>query len=177
MTGDSVAANLTQRGFKTYFRVTPIASDFADNYMQFLADLGKAGHPVKTIAIVNENTDYGTSVAGSVQEAAKSHGFEVVAQIPYNANGADVSSQVLQLKQKNADAVIFISYTADAILYMKTMKSLDYTPKVLIGDDSGFSDAAFIAAVGDLAQGAMNRSAWDIGKPGSATFKIGRAHV
>ena len=157
VTGDSVAANLTQRGFKTYFRVTPIASDFADNYMQFLADLGKAGHPVKTIAIVNENTDYGTSVAGSVQEAAKSHGFEVVAQIPYNANGADVSSQVLQLKQKNADAVIFISYTADAILYMKTMKSLDYTPKVLIGDDSGFSDAAFIAAVGDLEIG---RASW-----------------
>jgi len=170
--GDSVAANLTQRGFKTFFRVTPVASDFANNYMQFLADLGKVGHPVKTIAIVNENTDYGTSVAGSVQQAAKSHGFEVVAQIPYNANGADVSSQVLQLKQKNADAVIFISYTADTILYMKTMKSLDYKPHVLIGDDSGFSDPAFITAVGDIAQGAMNRSAWDIGKPGSATYKI-----
>ena len=77
-----------------------------------------------------------------------------------------MSAQVLQLKEKNPDAVIFISYTADCILYMKTMKNLDYLPPMVIGDDSGFSDPSFIPAVADIAQGAMNRSAWDIGKPG-----------
>jgi branched-chain amino acid transport system substrate-binding protein len=83
-----------------------------------------------------------------------------------------VSSQVLQLKEKKPDAVIFVSYTADTILYMKTMRQLDYRPSVVIGDDSGFSDPAFIKTVGSIAQGAMNRSAWDIGKPGSVTAKI-----
>ena len=78
-----------------------------------------------------------------------------------------MSAQVLQLKEKNPDVVIFISYTADAILYMKTMKNLDYMPPMVLGDDSGFSDPSFIPAVGDIAQGVMNRSAWDIGKPGS----------
>jgi branched-chain amino acid transport system substrate-binding protein len=170
--GESVAANLTERGYKWFFRVTPVASDFANNYMQFLNDMKKAGQKVETIAIVNENTDYGTSVAGSVADAAKKAGFDVVAQIPYNANGADVSAQVLQLKDRNPNVVIFISYTADTILYMKTLKNLDYLPTMIIGDDSGFSDPSFIPSVGDIAQGVMNRSAWDIGKPGSNTYKI-----
>ncbi|HXR58013.1 MAG TPA: ABC transporter substrate-binding protein, partial [Burkholderiales bacterium] len=59
--GDSVAANITGRGFKWVFRTTPIAGDFANNYMEFLGDLKKQGHTVSTLAIVYENTDYGTS--------------------------------------------------------------------------------------------------------------------
>jgi branched-chain amino acid transport system substrate-binding protein len=170
--GDSVAANITGRGFKWTFRVTPVASDFGRNYMEFLGDLGKAGHPIKSIAIVYENTDYGTSVAGSLRDVAKEANLPIVADVPYSANSTDVSSQVLQLRDKKPDAVIFVSYTADIILYMKTMKNLDYRPPVIIGDDSGFSDPAFIENVGTIAQGAVNRSAWDIGKPGSTTEKI-----
>lgn len=169
---DSVAANITSRGFKWLVRVTPVASDFAKNYMEYLGDMKKAGHKVETVAVVNENTDYGTSVGGTVVAQAKSHGFEVVAQIPYNANSSDVSAQVLQLKEKNPDCVIFVSYTADAILYMKTMKNLNYQPPMIIGDDAGFADPAFIPAVGDIAQGVMNRSAWAVGKPGSVTATI-----
>src|SRR5947209_18426509 len=56
--GDSVAGNITGRDFKFVFRVTPIAKDFAGNYMEFLGDLKKAGHPVNAIGIVYENTDY-----------------------------------------------------------------------------------------------------------------------
>jgi branched-chain amino acid transport system substrate-binding protein len=170
--GESVAANITGRGFKWVFRTTPVASDFAANYMIFLNDMKKMGHKVDSIAVVNENTDYGTSVAGTVLEQAKSHGINVVAQIPYNANATDVSAQVLQLKDKKPDCVIFISYTADSILYMKTMKNLDYAPPMIIGDDSGFSDPTFIPSIGTIAQGVMNRSAWDVGKPGSVTAKI-----
>jgi branched-chain amino acid transport system substrate-binding protein len=68
--------------------------------------------------------------------------------------------------------VIFVSYTADIILYFKTMKNLDYLPPIIIGDDAGFSDPSFIPNVGDLAQGAINRSAFDIGKPGSNSYII-----
>ena len=172
LVGDSVALNITGRGFKWIFRSGPIASDFATAYTQFLNDLKKAGRKIDTIAIVNENTEYGTSVAASINEAAKRAGINVGAQIPYSANSTDVSGQVLQLKQLQPDAVIFISYTADTILYFKTLKNLDYLPPIIIGDDAGFSDPAFIPNVGDLAQGAINRSAWDIGQPGSNTYKI-----
>jgi len=40
---------------------------------------------------------------------AKSHGFEVLAQIPLQRQlSSDVSAQVLQLKEKNPDCVIFV---------------------------------------------------------------------
>ena len=172
MVGESAALNLTSRGFKWVFRGTPIASDYARTYMRFFADMKKAGKKVDTIAVVNENTDYGTSVADAIVDEAKKANVPVAIRIPYSASSTDVSAQLLQLKEKQPDVVIFISYTADAILYLKTMKNLDYKPPMVIGDDTGFSDPSFIPAVYDVAQGAMNRSAWAIGKPGSVTYKI-----
>jgi branched-chain amino acid transport system substrate-binding protein len=172
LVADSVAQNITGRGFKWTFRTTPIASDFAKAYAAFLTDLKKSGRKIDNIAVVNENTDYGTSVAASILEAAKTANINVAAQIPYNANSSDVTAQVIQLKTLNPEVVIFVSYTADTILYFRTMKNLDYLPPVIIGDDAGFSDPTFIPNVGDLAQGAVNRSAFDIGKPGSNSYIV-----
>lgn len=172
LSGESVAANLTERGFKWFFRTTPVAADIAKTYMAFLKEIKGAGTKLDSLAIVNENTEYGTSIAKVLREAAKENGFNVSIEIPYSANTTDVQSQVLQLKDKNPDVVIFVSYTSDAILYTKTMQALGYKPPVLIGDNSGFSDASFLKTVGGIAQGAINRSAWDIGKPGSTTFLI-----
>jgi len=172
MVGESSALNITQRGFKWTFRGTPIASDYSAAYMRFFADMKSKGKKIGSIAIVNENTDYGTSVAEEVAEGAKKSNIPVAIRIPYSASSTDVSAQVLQLKEKQPDVVIFISYTADSILYMKTMRNLDYLPPMVIGDDSGFSDPSFIPAVKDIAQDVMNRGAWDIGKPGSVTYKI-----
>jgi branched-chain amino acid transport system substrate-binding protein len=172
LVADSVASNITGRGFKWTFRTTPIAPDFAKAYFDFLNDIKKSGRKIDTIAVVNENTDYGTSVGASIVEAAKTANIKVGAQIAYNANSSDVTAQVLQLKTLQPDAVVFVSYTADIILYFKTMKNLDYLPPIIIGDDSGFSDPAFIPNAGDLAQGAINRSAFDIGKPGSSSYIV-----
>jgi branched-chain amino acid transport system substrate-binding protein len=174
LVADSVAANITTRGFKFTFRTTPIAPDFGKAYAEFINDVKKSGKKIDSIAVVNENTDYGTSVSASILDAAKAGNINVSAHITYNANSPDVSTQVLQLKAVNPDAVIFISYTADSILYFKTMKNLDYLPPIIIGDDAGFSDPSFIANVGDLAQGALDRSAFDIGKPGTNSFIVNK---
>jgi branched-chain amino acid transport system substrate-binding protein len=172
LVADSVAQNITGRGFKWIFRTTPIASDFAKAYAGFLTDLKNSGRKIEKIAVINENTDYGTSVAASILDAAKAANINVAAQVPYNANSSDVSAQVIQLKTLQPDAVIFVSYTADTILYFRTMKNLDYLPPIIIGDDAGFSDPTFIPNASDLAQGAINRSAFDIGKPGSNSYIV-----
>jgi branched-chain amino acid transport system substrate-binding protein len=169
---DSVAANITGRGFKWVFRVTPIATNFGSTYMRFLGDMKAAGKTIDNIAIVNENTDYGSSVGDAVVTAAQASGMPVALRIPYVANSSDVSAQVLQVKQKNPSVVIFISYASDAILFMRTLKSLNYLPAMIIGDSAGFSDPSFIPAVGDISQGLMNRSAWSLGPPGSLSAGI-----
>ena len=62
--------------------------------------------------------------------------------------------QVLQLKEKNPDVVIFISYTSDAILYAKTMKELNWKPAILIADNAGFNDPSFVKTMGRAGRGA-----------------------
>jgi branched-chain amino acid transport system substrate-binding protein len=172
MAPESSAPDLTNRGFKWFFRTTPVGTDFGAAYAGFLADRRAAGVAVQKIAVVNENTEYGTSTAKAIIAAAAGKGLKVDPQIAYNASSSDVSAQVLQLKSAAPDVVIFVSYTSDAILFVKTMHSLNWKPSVLIGDDSGFSDNAFIDAVGDLAQGVFNRSSFDPGKAGSVSFVV-----
>ena len=172
--GEASAPSLTERGFQWFFRTTPIGTDFGISYASYLSTLPSPA--VHSVALVNENTEYGTSTGEAIIKALTAKGLTVAPHIAYAANSTDVSAQVLQLKQANPDAVIFVSYTSDSIQFIKTMRNLDYKPPVLIGDDSGFSDTAFITAVGDLAEGAINRSSFDAGKPGSAPFRINEAY-
>ncbi len=170
--GESVAANLTERGFKWFFRTTPVAADFAKIYYEFLQDMKAAGAKTDNVALVHDNTEYGTSVASVITSAFKEKGQSIALDVAYAVNATDVQSQVLQLKEKKPDVVIMIAYTSDAILYSKTMQALDYKPPMMIADDSGYSDPSFIKSVGKITQGVFNRSSWSVGPPGSPTAII-----
>jgi branched-chain amino acid transport system substrate-binding protein len=172
LNGESVAANLTERGFKWFFRTTPVAGDFAKIYLDFLKDMKASGQKVDNIALVHENTEYGTSVANVITSTFKENGLAIAQDIAYSANTTDVQSQVLQLKDKKPDVVIMISYTSDAILYAKTFQALDYKPPMLIADNAGYSDPSTLKAVGKQIQGIFNRSSFAIGPPGSPTYLI-----
>jgi branched-chain amino acid transport system substrate-binding protein len=169
--GESVASNLTERGFKWFFRTTPIATDFVRVYYDFLTDMKAQGAKVDNVALVHDNTEYGTSVANTLAAGFKEKGLNIT-DISYVSNATDVQSQVLQLKEKNPDVVLMISYTSDAILFAKTMQAQDYKPPLLLADDSGYSDPAFIKAVGKSSLGVFNRSAWSVGPPGSPSAII-----
>jgi len=170
--GESVAANLTERGFKWFFRTTPVAGDFAKIYLDFLKEMKAGGQKIDTIALVHENTEYGTSVANVITALFKENGLPIAQDIAYSANTTDVQSQVLQLKDKKPDVVIMISYASDAILYAKTFQALDYKPPMMIADNAGFSDPSTLKAVGKQIQGIFNRSSFAIGVAGTPTFLI-----
>jgi branched-chain amino acid transport system substrate-binding protein len=172
VTPESVAANLTERGFKWFFRATPVAGDFARAYSDFLKEQKAAGQKVSSIAIVNENTEYGNSVASVIREVFAKESHNVTQVIPYSANTTDVQPQVLQLKEKNPDVVIFISYTSDAILYAKTMKDLNWKPAIMIADNAGFNDPSFVSTSGALVDGLVNRSSFAPGKPGTLSALV-----
>jgi branched-chain amino acid transport system substrate-binding protein len=164
---ESTASTLTERGFKWFFRTTPVASDFAKAYSNFLKAQKAAGHKVDSIAIVHENTEYGNSVATVLASVFGKEGLNISQKIAYSANSTDVQPQVLQLKEKKPDVAIFISYTSDAILYAKTMKALNWKPAILIADDSGFNDPAYVKEMGSESEGLISRSVFASGKPGS----------
>jgi branched-chain amino acid transport system substrate-binding protein len=172
LTPGSVASNLTERGFKWFFRATPVAGDFARAYSDFLKEQKAVGQKTDSIAVVHENTEYGNSVASVIKEQFAKDGHNITQMIPYSANTTDVQPQVLQLKEKNPDVLIFISYTSDAILYAKTMKDLNWKPAIMIADNAGFNDPSFVATSGALVEGLVNRSSFAVGKPGSVSAVI-----
>ena len=171
LTPESVAANLTERGFKWFFRTTPVATDFARLYNDFLDDVKASGTRTDVVVLVHDNTEYGISAAGTIAGAFREKG-RTVTDAPYGVNATDVQSQVLQLKEKKPDVVLMISSAPDAILFAKTMQALDYRPPLLLADDAGYSDPFFIKTVGKISLGAFNRSAWSVGPAGSPTAII-----
>ena len=169
VTPESVAADLTERGFKWFFRVTPVAASFAASYSAFLKEQKAAGRKIDNIALVNENTEYGNSVSKVIKEVFAKDGLNVSQHIPYSANTTDVQPQLLQMKEKNPDVVIFISYTSDAILYAKTMKDMNWKPAIMIADNAGFNDPSFVKTMASQVEGLINRSSYAAGKPGSVS--------
>jgi branched-chain amino acid transport system substrate-binding protein len=164
---DAMAPQITARGFKFVFRTTPLGGDFARVYGQFLAGLRAGGTKTGTVALMFENTARGTAAAAAMQQVAKGFGLDIVAAIAYPPDGVDLSGQVTALRGLNPDAVFLVGDAADAALFVKTMNTLGYRPPLLIGDDAGFSDPAFVAANGNLAQGLIDRSVWSAGEADS----------
>ena len=85
MAPESASPNLTERGFKWFFRTTPIGTDFGIAYADFLADLKGKGTRIDQVAVVNENTEYGTSTGDAIITAVKAKGLKVDLRIPYQA--------------------------------------------------------------------------------------------
>src|SRR5258708_5684354 len=63
VTPESTSGDLTERGFKWFFRTTPVSVNFAQAYAVFLKAQKAAGQNIDSIAIVYENTEYGTSTS------------------------------------------------------------------------------------------------------------------
>ncbi|HTQ34869.1 MAG TPA: ABC transporter substrate-binding protein [Stellaceae bacterium] len=165
---DATAPSVTGRGFQWLFRTTPLAGDIARAYVQFLAAPRENGPKIASVALVFEDSEFGRSEAAALREPLKAGEF-AVSDITYPADATDLSATAAQLRKQNPDAAIFISHTADAILFAKTLKNTGFKPAIEIGDDAGFSDDGFVEKVGNLAQGLLDHSAWSLGKPGSAT--------
>ncbi len=155
---ESSSPDLTERGYKWFFRTTPNDETFVSNMMQFL-DTVKAV-PTKKIAVVYENTDFGVNTFKAVEKFAKSSGREIVANVAYAAGTPSVNSEAQKLAAAKPDAAIFASYTSDAMLFVRTMREMNYAPPVFLANDAGFIDSRFVSEVGPQVQGVLTRDVW-----------------
>jgi len=127
---DSSSPTLTERGFKYFFRVSPHDGTMARNQFEFLKDLeAQKGEKVKTVALIYENTEFGSNVAKMQRNYAKEFGYDVVADIAYPANATDVTSEVGKIISARPDVVMHAAYITDAILFTKTFKEMNLVPR------------------------------------------------
>lgn len=161
LVAESSSPTLTARGLKWIFRTSPHDVMFTKAMFDFYHDIGeKTGRKVKSVVLFHEDTLFGTDSSNAQKQMAEAAGIKVAADIRYRASSPSLSAEVQQIKAADADVVMPTSYTSDAILLMKGMHDVGYTPKAIMAQSAGFAEQAFLDAVGPLAEGAMSRSAF-----------------
>jgi len=160
--GASTAPNLTDRGLKYFFRVTPHDGEFTQVMYDFMADLQKKKNiKLSSVSILHEDSLWGTDSGTTQEKFAKDKSYKVADKIAYNAKATSLTSEVQKLKASNADVLLPSSYTSDAFLFLKTAKELDYNPKILLAQNAGYTDPSFISTMGKDAEGVITRSPYN----------------
>ena len=151
-----ISDDITQRGFKYVFRTCPVASTYSYSALQCMAEylapkMGKKPDQVK-LAVVYEDSLFGTTQAKYGLEAAKKYGIIVVADVPYNAKSTDLTPVILRLKSAKPDFLLYPGYFTDQIMFIRQSKELGFDYKIaLTTGGSGLKD--FGKALGDDAEG------------------------
>jgi len=144
---DSSSPTLTERGFEYFFRVSPHDGTMARNQFEFLKDLEtKKGVKVRTVALLYENTEFGSNVAKMQRIYAKEFGYDVVADIAYTANSSDVTSEVGKIISAKPDVVMHAAYITDAILFTKTFKEMNLVPQGFL-NMAGYIESDYLPTV------------------------------
>ena len=163
ITPEATSPSLTERGFKWFFRITPHDDTMVGDFFVFLKEIEKTkGIRVKNLAILNENSLWGTDIGKAVTKFGNQYGYAIVKQIPYPATTTNVVSEVQLLKAANPDAIFMASYGPDTILYFRTFKELNYTPKAILGMSGGFVSSEYIPALKQDGDYAFTRSLFSL---------------
>ena len=118
--------------------------------------LGKDAKDLK-IGIIHEDSSYGTSVAGHQQRYGQEAGLNIVTVQAYPAATVDMSSIVLDLKQREVDIVLQTSYQNDSVLFLQQANEAGFKPAAIIGGGGGYSMMPTAEAVGnDVIEGVFD---------------------
>jgi branched-chain amino acid transport system substrate-binding protein len=122
----SSADAILQQGYKYTFRLQPSGTVLAEQGAQFLSDVSKqAGAPAKTVAILNEQGPFGTAIAKTFSEKAKSLGMNIGPVISYDpANVSDFTTQMTTVKESGADVLMVAGYYRDGVLAAKAVSTV-----------------------------------------------------
>ncbi|MDT7950530.1 MAG: ABC transporter substrate-binding protein [Acetobacteraceae bacterium] len=160
ISADNSSPSLNKQGLSWFFRPSPTDVGFTGAMFDFIDWAGQNGHPIKSVAIIHENSVFGTDSGKLQASLAEKAGIKVAADLAYQASTPSLSVEAQRLKAADADLVLPSSYTSDAILMMRSMHDAGYSPKALLAQDAGFIDPAFLKAAGPLANGVMSRSSF-----------------
>lgn len=162
MCGCSSSAALTERDYKYFFRHAPtdaIESKEFVEYIEYLNKEKKAG--IKTLGLIYENTEFGKHAAEEAHKAAKHSGLKVVADVPFNNGATNLNSEVQTLKAANPDAVFGAALGGDYSLWVRTMKQVNWLPKIALNYCTGYQNPAVqkeLAGDGNHFMGGMGYS-------------------
>jgi branched-chain amino acid transport system substrate-binding protein len=154
ITGSS--SDMLNKGRSYTFTPFARASQFAKAQLQMSKLVGDK----PKVAVIFENTAFGTSTSNGLKELAPGEGVEIVMFEPYSAGFTDASPLINKVKASGANALFSVSYLNDLILIVRTVKQVGLNVAIN-GGSGGFVIPDFYKNVGKLAEGLQGVAHWN----------------
>ncbi|MGB9438558.1 MAG: ABC transporter substrate-binding protein [Desulfobacterales bacterium] len=149
---------ITQRQWKNVYRLNPPAKGYTEGLESFFLSKIKP----KSMAIVYENSPYGTSGAMRMMWFCRGNNIDLRAIEPYHKErlSADYFSRIVaRLKKDPPDVIYMVSYLKDAALLVRNIRDAKID-SLLVGGAGGFTSQKFIDKAGDDANNLLTATLW-----------------
>ena len=143
ITPTSSETSITQKGYRNFFRVNANYTEQAAVDAGFLVNNLKA----KKVAIIHNDTPYGTGLRDEMKKALSSLNAEVVLTLQVKEGQPRYLDEVAKIKAANPDAIFYAGYEIEAPYLRADLIENSVTTPMLA------SDGAFLAATIDEANG------------------------
>ena len=155
LTGSSTD-QLNQGGRRFTFTPFARASQFAKAILQMSKLVGSK----PKVAVVFENTAFGTATSKGLQDQASGEGVDIIMFEPYSAGFTDATPLVNKVRASGASMLFAVSYLNDLILIVRTMKQMGVNIPIN-GGSGGFVQPEFYKGVGKDAEGLLGVAHWN----------------
>ena len=152
------ADKITQRGWKNIYRLSPPISE----YTKGLEDFWIKNFKPRSMAIVYENSMFGTTGAMRMMEFCRDRAIEIRDLINYDRTTATpnyLHSLLAPLTDEPPDVIYMIAYLEDAVMLVKQIRKLKI-PSLLCGGAGGFALEKFAARAGKAGNYLLTASLW-----------------
>jgi len=149
---------ITQRKKINIFRLNPPAARYTRGLEELLTQKIKPA----SMAIIYENSPYGTGGAMQMMWFCRENDIELKAIIPYHKErtGSAYFKRLLQPLQRNQpDAIYMVSYMKDAVALVKQIRAQKIW-SLLCGGAGGFTHPDFIRLTGPASQHLLTATLW-----------------
>lgn len=148
----AVASQITESGFKYVFRNFPDAATLIRGVVVAIRELLSSSNvKPKTATLIHVNDAFGGSMAKGVKAmwGPLQVPVEIVETIPYDPTARDLSVEISKAKAVNADLLLPVTRTLDAIQIVREMVKQDFNPMgILCPGSPGSYHLDFTKALG-----------------------------
>jgi len=164
----SAADEITQQNYKYVYRINPTNAYYASGLLSFMDKVVKP----RTMVILYESSDFGTSGAEEMAKSAEKAGIKVLMKEKYEKGAVDFKPVLSQVKAQNPDVIYMVSYVMDAALLMRQIKELRIDARLFAGGAAGFAIPEFIDNAKDAAEFVVTATLWSpqVSYPGAREF-------
>ena len=162
------ADDITQQKYKYVYRICPTNAYYAVGLMSFLNEIVKP----KSVVILYESSDFGTSGADDMEMQATKAGMKVLMKEKYEKGAVDFKPILSKVKAANPDVIYMVSYVMDAALLMRQIKELRIDSKLFAGGAAGFDIPEFVGNAKEAAEFVVTATLWSpqVSYPGAKDF-------